>query len=110
MASTERGPIIAVVGKFMPSCTASRVPSLVPSPIIRLIQPVRTEEPGSASSTSSMAAKCDRFAIGRPVAWMAASSLLSHSEVSGAIIGCSPNMESAQISEAFCTAVEGRAL
>ena len=42
MASTERGPIIAVVGKFMPSCTASRVPSLVPRPIIRLIQPVRT--------------------------------------------------------------------
>ena len=107
MASTGRGPIIAVVGKFMPSCTASSVP--LPRPIIRLIHPDRVEDPGSASSTSSMAEKWERLATGRPTAWTAASSPEAHSGASGAIIGCSPNIGSAHSNVFTGTAVVGRA-
>ena len=56
------GPTSAVVGKFIPSWTASSVPFLGPRPIIRLIHPLRASEPGAASSTSSMAEKCERLA------------------------------------------------
>ena len=37
---------------------------------MRLIQPVRADEPGAASSTSSMAVKCERLATGNPTAWI----------------------------------------
>ena len=93
----------------MPSCTASSVPFMGPSPIIRLIHPLRASEPGAASSTSSIAEKCERLATRRPVAWMAASSPEFHRGSSGAIDGCRPNIGSAHSRALFATAVEGRA-
>ena len=41
-------------------------------PISRLSQPLRALEPGSASSTASIAAKWERLGAGSPVAWTAA--------------------------------------
>ena len=54
----------------------------------------RTDEPGSASSTSSIAAKCERFGAGSPVACTAASLPAVQSGSSGASAGCRPNMPS----------------
>ncbi len=110
MARVGFGPTSAVVGKFIPSWTASSVPFLGPRPIIRLIHPLRASEPGAASSTSSMAEKCERLATRRPVAWIAASSPDCHSGASGAIAGCSPNIASLHSRAPAATAVEGRAL
>ncbi len=93
----------------MPICTASSVPFLGPRPIIRLIHPVRASDPGAASSTSSMAEKCERLATWRPVAWTAASSPEFHNGCSGAIEGCRPNIASAHSRALFATAVVGRA-
>ncbi len=95
----------------MPSCTASKTAGLawVPErPTIRLTQPLRSEEPGAASSTSSIAEKWERFATGSPTAWTAASSPEVQYFVSGASLGCSPNIESAQSSWLAATAVVGR--
>ena len=108
-AIVAAGPVSAVVGKSMPTWTAFIGSEPPPSPTIRLIQPVRAEEPGAASSTSSIAEKCDRLTTGSPVAWMAASSPDCQYLASGCIDGCSPNIESLQISEAAGTAVVGRA-
>ena len=55
---------------------------------------MRVVDPGSASSTSSIAAKCDRLGAGRPVACTAASLPAVHIGSSGASAGCSPNMPS----------------
>ena len=51
-------------------CSGERSPSV---PIRRFSQPTRVAEPGSASSTSSIAAKCERLGAGSPVACTAAS-------------------------------------
>jgi hypothetical protein len=75
-----------------------------------LIQPERAVEPGSASSTASIAEKCERLGTERPTAWMAASSWLSQSDWRGAMLGCSPNIESAPMSDGFGTEVFGRAV
>ncbi len=107
MESTCASPRVAVVGKFWPSWTPSKTLAPAPRPIIRLTQPERSDDPGSAFSTSSMAAKCDRLTIGSPVAWMAASSPEAHSGASGDIAGCSPNIGSAQTSAEAATAVVG---
>ncbi len=93
----------------MPICTASRVPLRGPRPIIRLIQPLRASDPGAASSTSSIAEKCERLGTLRPVAWTAASSPDFHKNSSGSIEGCRPNVESAHNRAVFGTAVVGRA-
>jgi hypothetical protein len=89
--------------------TASKGASMTSRPIMRLTQPRRSDEPGSASSISSMAAKWERFGRAIPTAWTAASSPDRHSHSSGAICGCSPNMSSAQISDARGRATPGRA-
>ena len=95
---------------LLPSWTAS-VGSEPPSrPIIRLTQPRRTLLPGSASSTSSMAEKCDRLGTGRPTACTAASSPESHSHESGDRFGCSPNISSAATRLFFGSARLGRAV
>ena len=62
----------------------------------RADQPVQpaaaADEPGSASSTASIAAKWERLGAGRPVACTAASVPASHSGSSGASSGCRPNV------------------
>ncbi len=63
MGAIEEDRWIASVGSTVP-----------PIPIIRLTQPRRALEPGSASSTSSIAEKWERLGTGRPTAWTAASS------------------------------------
>ena len=56
------------------------------------VEPARTriDEPGSASSTSSIAAKCERLGAGSPVAWTAASLPAFHNGSSGASVGVQP--------------------
>ncbi len=78
-------------------------------PSRRLSQPLRTLEPGLASSTSSMAAKCDRLATAMPVACTAASSPDCHIGSRGARLGCSPKKASLPSSLAAGTAMRGRA-
>ena len=78
-------------------------------PTSRLSQPTRAAEPGSASSTSSIAEKCERLATGSPVAWTAAILPAFHSGSSGASAGCSPNMPSLASSRSGGTAMRGRA-
>ena len=56
-------------------------------PTSRFSQPTRLLDPGSASSTSSIAEKCERLARGRPVAWTAASLPAFHRGSSGARFG-----------------------
>ena len=80
------------------------------SPIMRFTQPRRVVDPGSASSTSSIAEKWDRFGTERPTACTAASSPAVNSHSSGCIWGWRPNIESGATS-AFCgTAMVGRAV
>ena len=103
------GPVRAVVGLVEPTWTAFIGSEPTPRPIIRLIHPVRADVPGAASSTSSMAEKCDRLTTLSPVAWMAASSPDCQYLASGCIDGCRPNIASLQITEAAGMAVVGRA-
>ncbi len=60
------------------------------SPTSRFSQPIRALEPGSASSTSSIAEKCERLAMVSPAAWTAASVPAVHSGRSGAELGVQP--------------------
>ena len=75
----------------------------------RLSQPTRSLEPRSASSISSMAAKCDRLATGSPVACTAATLPAVQSGTRDVIAGCSPNMPSLASSRSDGTAIRGRA-
>ncbi len=78
-------------------------------PTRRLSQPIRALEPGSASSSSSIAAKWDRLAVGSPVAWYAATLPACHSGTSAVIAGCRPNVPSLTSSRSDGTAIRGRA-
>ena len=78
-------------------------------PTSRLSQPTRALEPGSASSSSSIAEKCERLATGSPVAWKAATLPASHSGTSADIAGCRPNMPSLTSSRSAGTEMRGRA-
>ena len=75
----------------------------------RFSQPTRSLEPGSASSISSIAAKCERLATGSPVACTAATLPASQSGSRSVIAGCSPNMPSLASSRSEGTAIRGRA-
>ncbi len=76
---------------------------------MRLTQPRRTLEVGSASSISSIARKCDRLGTSIPTACTAASSPACHSHSSGCIAGCSPNIASAATRLAAGMPMVGRA-
>ncbi len=78
-------------------------------PTSRLSQPTRALEPGSASSSSSIAEKWLRFGTGRPVACTAAIFPAFHSGTSGASAGWRPNMPSFTSSWSDGTAILGRA-
>ncbi len=105
---TAAGPT-REVGSVLPRATAPRALRRPEPPTSRLSHPTRAGEPGSASSSSSMAAKWDRFATGRPVAWTAASRPAFHNGRSGPSAGCRPKNPSAASSRAFGTAIVGRA-
>ncbi len=79
------------------------------APISRFSQPRRVAEPGSASSSSSIAAKCERFGAGSPVPCTAASRPASQSGSNGASSGCRPNVPSRASSRSAGTAICGRA-
>ena len=79
------------------------------SPISRLSQPVRVDDPGAASSSSSMAEKCERFGAGKPEAWTQPSLPVLQSGISGASAGCMPKKPSAAISCSRGIAILGRA-
>ena len=70
---------------------------------------LRTVDPGSASSTSSMAEKWDRFGAGSPVACTAASRPAFQRGRSGSSCGFSPNIPSLASSRSAGTAMPGRA-
>ena len=78
-------------------------------PISRLSQPTRAREPGSASSTSSMASKCDRLATGSPAACTVAICPAVHSGTRDAMAGCRPNMPSLTSSRSEGMPMLGRA-
>ena len=80
------------------------------SPIIRFSQPIRADEPASASSTASIAAKWLRLGAGMPTAWTAPKRPSFHIESTGSNSGCSPNMESLASRDLVGTARVGRAL
>jgi len=82
---------------------------LVGMTLVVIEGPDRTDEPGLASSTSSMAAKCDRFGAGSPVACTAATLPAVQNGRSGSNAGCSPNIWSGQSRDPFGTAMVGRA-
>jgi hypothetical protein len=92
----------------MPSACSGELWLRVPTS--RFSQPTRLLEPGSASSSSSIAEKCDRLGAGSPVAWTAAILPAFHSGSRGASLGCSPKNESAARSCAFGIAIRGRAV
>ena len=92
-----------------PMATPSIARSSPLSPSSRLSHPERSAEPGAASSSSSIAAKCERLATGRPVACTAASSPASHIGTSGAKEGCRPKKPSLATSRSLGTAMRGRA-
>ena len=79
------------------------------SPIRRLSQPVRVADPGSASSSSSMAEKCERLGAGKPEAWTQPSLPELQSGMSGASAGCMPKNPSGASREACGIAIFGRA-
>ena len=78
-------------------------------PTRRLSHPDRIDEPGLASSTSSMAAKCDRFGAGSPVACTAATLPAVQNGSNGSNAGCSPNIPSFASSTSGAMAMLGRA-
>ena len=78
-------------------------------PTSRFSQPSRASEPGAASSTSSMAAKCERLGAGSPVPWTTASSPDSQSGMSGASPGWKPKVPLRPTSESAGTPMRGRA-
>ena len=77
----------------------------------RLSHPTRSREPGSASSISSIAAKCERLATGSPVAWTVASLPAVQSGSRSDSAGCSPKKPSVApaSSDALGMAIRGRA-
>ena len=79
------------------------------SPSSRLSQPLRSFEPGAASSMASIAAKCERLGAAMPVACTAASEPAFHIGSSGASAGCSPNIASGASSAECGTPMRGRA-
>ena len=100
---------MAVFGTPPPIWMASMGEPGPSRPTSRLSQPIRSGDPGSASSTSSIAEKCDRLATGSPVAWIAAIFPPVHSGSRGASDGCRPNMASFASSRSLGTLMEGRA-
>ena len=77
----------------------------------RFSQPTRSLEPRSASSISSIAAKCDRLATGSPVAWTAATLPAVQSGSRSAMAGCRPKNASwaPASSSVWWIAIPGRA-
>ena len=102
------GPIMEV-GMPAPTASACRFELTSSLPTRRLSHPVRWAEPGSASSSSSIAAKCERLGAGSPVAWIAASLPALHSGTSGAIAGCMPKNPSVATSAPGWMPMPGRA-
>ncbi len=90
--------------------TASIASGAVSSPIIRFTHPWRSEEPGAASSISSIAAKCERFGVGRPTACTAAISPRCHNQARADRSGCRPNIASGSTRLVEGTAIRGRAV
>ncbi len=109
VATVGVGPPISAGAIALPMWTASATVADVPRPTMRLTQPLRSAEPGSASSTSSIASKCDRLGTGRPTAWTAAISPDCHSQPSGASFGWSPNIGPACSSDVVGTRSRGLA-
>ena len=72
-------------------------------------QPLRSDEPGAASSIASMAAKWERLGVAMPVACTAASDPAFHIGSSGASAGWSPNIASGASSAVWGTPMRGRA-
>ena len=104
------GPARAAGGTPVPmfiACSGESLPS--GSPIRRFSQPVRVDEPGSASSSSSMAEKCERLGTGKPEAWTHPSLPVLQSGSSGARAGCMPKNPSAATSWSLGMPMRGRA-
>ena len=91
---TGSGPDTAATGTPPPNWIASIGEPVPLRPMSRLSQPTRASEPGSASSTSSIAEKWERFGAGSPVAWTAAILPLVHHGSSGDSAGCRPKKPS----------------
>ena len=89
------------------ACNGEASPS--GSPIRRLSQPVRVADPGAASSSASMAEKCERLGAGKPEAWTQPSLPVLQSGMSGASAGCMPKNPSAASSCSFGMPMRGRA-
>ena len=96
-------------GASPPTFMASSGELIALVPISRFSQPTRVEEPGFASSSSSIAAKCDRVGEGNPVACTAASLPAFHSGSSGFRLGCSPKKPSVASRALRGIAILGRA-
>ena len=104
------GPASAAGGTPVPMFIAwSGDPSPSGSPIRRLSQPVRVDDPGAASSSSSMAEKCERLGAGKPEAWTQPSLPELQSGSSGESAGCMPKKASAASSWSLGIAMRGRA-
>ena len=103
------GPTSEPGGAPPPTPKACSGESIRSAPTSRLSQPTRASEPGSASSTSSIAEKWERLGAGSPVAWMAAMLPAFHQGSSGASSGCSPKKPSGTSSRSYGTAIRGRA-
>ena len=78
-------------------------------PSVRFSHPERLASPGLASSTSSIASKCDRFGHRQADRGDRGHPLVSQRPARGASAGCSPNIASRLISEAVGTSMVGRA-
>ena len=109
VTSVGSGPASAVIGTPPPNWMASIGVAVSFCPTSRLSQPTRAEEPGSASSRSSIAEKCERFGAGSPVACTAAIEPALHHGSSGASAGCRPKKPSLASSRVDGTWMEGRA-
>ena len=97
------------VGTWLPIAVPWRGEVPGSSPSSRLSQPLRSVDPGAASSMASIAAKCERLGIAIPVACTAASDPAFHIGSSGASAGCRPNMASGASSAVWGTPMRGRA-
>jgi hypothetical protein len=110
LPTTNAGlPPNSEVGTWLPIAVPCRGEVPGSSPSSRLSQPLRSVEPGAASSMASIAAKCERFGVAMPVAWTAASVPASHIGSSGASAGCRPNIASGASSAVCGTPMRGRA-
>ena len=94
-------------GRVQPSWTPSQGCGAAAQPDHPVDPARRALEPGSASSTSSIAEKCERLGTGSPTAWTAASSPAATATAAAPCCGCSPNIASAASRDAVGTAMVG---